>query len=91
MKISVLAKPKSKVEYIKVKGETNFIVAIKELAEKGRANQAIIKALAEFFNIPPSSIVLISGLRTKQKIFEIPLNMQDLISLQTSLRQIKLL
>ncbi|MBI2086051.1 DUF167 domain-containing protein [Candidatus Daviesbacteria bacterium] len=78
MRIFVKARPKSKKEYIKREGEGSFIVAVKEVSEKGKANQAIIKALAEFFNIPISSIVLVSGQTFKQKVFEIPLSLRDL-------------
>lgn len=72
MRIFVKARPKSKKEYVKREGEDSFTVAVKEVPEKGKANQAIIKALAEFFNIPTSSVILISGQTSKQKVFEIP-------------------
>jgi len=46
-------------------------VAIKEPPIQGKANAAIIKALAAHFNIPPSAVQLISGFSSKQKIFNI--------------------
>ncbi len=72
MRILISAKPKSKEEYIKRTGETNFKVAVKEIPEKGKANQAIIKVLAKYFSIPVSSIILISGQASKKKVFEVP-------------------
>ena len=72
MRILISAKPKSKEEYIKRTGETSFKVAVKEIPEKGEANQAIIKALAQFFNIPISSVILVSGQASKKKVFEVP-------------------
>lgn len=72
MRIFVKARPKSKKEYVKREKEDSFTVAVKEVPEKGKANRAIIKALAEFFNISTSSVTLISGQFSKQKVFEIP-------------------
>ena len=57
MKISVKAKPKSKKEFIKKTDVACFTVAVTEVPEKGKANQAIIKALAKFFGIPASSVI----------------------------------
>ncbi|MBA4320746.1 MAG: hypothetical protein C0412_20335 [Flavobacterium sp.] len=81
MRIFVKAKPKAKEEKIEKidslvskfrrGGEMSFIVAIKEPPEKGKANQAVIKKLAEYFKVPQSRIVLISGFSSKNKIFEI--------------------
>ena len=48
-----------------------FEVCVKELPEEGRANEAIIKVLAKYFNIAPSRIELVGGKRSKQKVFEI--------------------
>ena len=71
MRIFVKAKPNAKKEKIEKISETNFIVAIKEPPIQGKANAAIIKALAAHFNIPPSAVQLISGFSSKQKIFDI--------------------
>jgi len=71
MKIFVKAKPLSKEEYIKKIDELNFIVAIKEPPKDGKANRAIIKALAGHFSVAPSCVRLVSGFASKQKTFEI--------------------
>lgn len=71
MKIFVKAKPGAREEFIKKIDEINFSVAVKEPAIKGKANKAIAKALAEYFNVAPSSIRLVSGFSSKQKVFEI--------------------
>jgi len=71
MKIFVKAKPNSKKEFVEKISETNLLVAVKEPAIKGRANMAIQKALAEYFKVSPSQIVLVSGFSSKNKIFEI--------------------
>ncbi len=83
MKIIVKAKPNSKkvlVEKITqptlLDEETEtkvdiYKVSIKEPPVEGKANKAIIKALAEYFDIAPSLIFLTSGPTSRQKIFEI--------------------
>jgi len=71
MKIFVKAKPLSTKERIEKISETNFVVAVKEPPRNGRANAAIVKALADNFGISSSRIRLVSGFSAKQKIFEI--------------------
>lgn len=91
MKISVKAKPKSKKEYVKKLEGANFVVAVSEVPEKGKANQAIIKALADFLQVPVSSVILISGQALKQKVFEVPLTLEIIEKLPESEGQMKLL
>jgi len=57
MKIFVKAKPNAK--------------SVKEPPRQGRANAAIARALAEYFGVPLSSVRIISGFSSKQKIFEV--------------------
>ncbi len=71
MKIFVKAKPSAKEEKIEKIDEINFIVSVKEPPKDGKANKAIIKAIAAYFNIAPSCVNLISGFSSKQKVFEI--------------------
>jgi len=71
MKIFVKAKPRAKNEKIEKIGEDCFKVSVKEPPEEGKANQAIVKALAEYFKVNQSTIKLVSGFSSKNKIFEI--------------------
>ncbi len=71
MKIFIKAKPSAKNESVEKLGDYNFAVSVKEPPKDGRANKAIIKALAEYFKVSPFSIRLISGFSSKQKVFEI--------------------
>jgi hypothetical protein len=68
--------------FVKVKASASFnkIVPIDENhlevfvtapAKNGKANEALIKILAEYFTVSPSSISLIKGLKSRNKIFEI--------------------
>lgn len=91
MKISVKVKPKNKCEYIKKIGVVSFEIAVKEVPENGKANRAVINALAEFLNLPASSVGIISGQTSKQKVLEIAVTLEELEKLPDSPGQIKLL
>ena len=69
MKIFVKARPKTKVEKVEKVDEGHYKVWVKEAPEKGRANAAIIKILADYFGTP--KIKMVSGFSSSQKIFEI--------------------
>jgi len=70
MKIQVKVKPSSKTEEISQEGDS-FIVKVKEPPREGKANQAVIKLLAEHFSVPRSQIRILSGLRGRNKVIEI--------------------
>ncbi|MEK7578466.1 MAG: DUF167 domain-containing protein [Patescibacteria group bacterium] len=71
MKIFIKAKPNSREESIKKLSETNFEICVKEPPIKGRANAAIVKALARHFGVPLSSVSIVVGHTSHQKIVEI--------------------
>ncbi|MDD5341723.1 MAG: DUF167 domain-containing protein [Patescibacteria group bacterium] len=71
MKVCVLSKPNSKKPRIEKLSDGNFIVAVKERAIENYANQAIIKALADYLKVPPTRVSLIAGRKSKNKVFEI--------------------
>ena len=71
MKINVKAKPVAKEEKVVQIDETNFNVSVKEPPVQGRANMAIVKALASYFGVSTFQVKLISGFSSKQKVLEI--------------------
>ncbi|MBU0540632.1 DUF167 domain-containing protein [Patescibacteria group bacterium] len=72
MKIFVKAKPAAKETCVNKIDETHFSVSVKEPPRNGLANQAILRALSDHFNVPLSSVRMVSGFASKQKIFEVP-------------------
>jgi uncharacterized protein YggU (UPF0235/DUF167 family) len=48
-----------------------YKVSVKEPAVDGKANEAIAKALATYFDVAPSLVRLVSGQTSKRKVFEI--------------------
>jgi len=83
MKIIVKAKPNAKTESVERVGQPSlglsdlklelveYKVSVKEAPVGGRANEAIIRALAKYFNTSPSFVRLVSGASNKRKVFEI--------------------
>ena len=82
MKSYVKAKPRSKKEYVKKVDDNNYIVAVKEPPIAGKANKAIIRSLAEYFNKLPSQINITSGEKSKQKTVEVPVTKEELKTLK---------
>ncbi len=71
MKIIVKAKPNSKIELVEKIDNLHFEVSVKEPPVKGMANEAVRKALADYFKISPSRVSIIAGHASKSKIVEI--------------------
>jgi hypothetical protein len=71
MKIIVNVKTNAKENKILPGGASNFKIFVKEPAKEGRANKAIIKLLADYFDISKSSINIKLGLKSKKKIIDI--------------------
>lgn len=71
MKITVIVHPNAKKVRIEkdLLGTLHIFVNQPPLA--GKANQATIAALAEYFNVSKTNITLISGAKSKHKLFGI--------------------
>lgn len=70
MKIRVKVKPSSRAEGLGREGGS-FIVKVKEPAKDGKANQAVIKSLAEHFSVPESQVRILSGFKSRNKVIEV--------------------
>ncbi len=72
MIIHVKVRPGSKEEKIERVSESEFIVNIKERAEKGKANESLVRLLAKEFGVS-SKDVLIKNPSSRKKVIEIKL------------------
>jgi len=70
VKINVKVIPNSKTEEVVKEGD-RFLVRVKEPAKEGKANRAVIKLLAAYFKVAKSSIIILSGLKNKNKVIEV--------------------
>jgi len=70
MKIQVKVKPNSRSEEVRREGDS-FIVKVKEPPREGKANQAVIRLLAEHLGVPKSQVRILSGSKSKNKVVEV--------------------
>lgn len=70
MRISITVKPNSRQDRIE-KTENGYNIYVRAVPIENKANTAVIKLLSEYFDIPKSRIVIISGLKSKRKLVEI--------------------
>ncbi len=71
MQKKVKVKPNSKQQSIKEETDGSFTVNLKSPPVDGKANDELIRVLAEKFNVPKSKIRIKSGLSSRQKLIEI--------------------
>jgi len=71
MRIRVRVKPKAKKEEVKKISEEEYEVKVKEPPEGGRANERLIELLSKYFKVPKSSIRIVSGHTSRNKVVEI--------------------
>lgn len=60
-------------------GETRLKMRVSAVPEKGKANKAMIAALAKALGVPKSSVELLSGDTARQKILRIDGDPEDII------------
>jgi uncharacterized protein (TIGR00251 family) len=71
LKISVKTHPKSSKTEVFQKDTDHYEVWVREAPDKGKANQAVVKALSEHLDVPSSRISISSGHASRNKIIEI--------------------
>lgn len=71
MKITVVAKTNAKKNEVSVGKDGSLVVAVTAIPEKGKANKAIEKAVAKYYDVAPSKVRVIIGQTTRRKVVEI--------------------
>ena len=71
MKITVKVKPNAKECKVEEIGENQFLVRVKAPPKENKANQEVIETLAGYFEVPKSRILILTGLKSRQKIVKI--------------------
>lgn len=72
MLVKIKTFPDSKKAKVLKKSKDKYEVHVKENAERGKANEAVLLKMGEEFNVAPSKIRIIKGKRSPSKILEIP-------------------
>lgn len=71
MKVFVSVKPSAKRDAVERISATTLFVETKAPPREGKANRAAAKLIADFLDVSPSSVRLLRGETSRQKIFEI--------------------
>ncbi|MCL5432909.1 MAG: DUF167 domain-containing protein [Patescibacteria group bacterium] len=71
MKVSVVVHPNSKKARVEKDLFGTLHVYVNQPPLEGKANKAVIESLAKHFNAKKGDIFLLSGIKSKNKIFEI--------------------
>lgn len=70
MRIFVTAKTKARIERVEEVNKMHFTVSVKQEPIDGKANEAIVKLIAQHLGVPKSALTLRSGATGKHKVFE---------------------
>ena len=71
MRIFTKVKPNSKKEEVKQIDPTHFEIKVSASPHEGQANQAVIKVLTDYLDIPKSRLKIVLGEKSKHKTLEI--------------------
>lgn len=71
MKITIIAHPNSKKQRIEKDLLDTLHVYVSQPPLQGKANSAIRNALSSYFKTKVSNVLLVSGEKSKNKVFEI--------------------
>ena len=70
-RIDVLATPNARCNKVGGTHDGALKVRVVEVAEKGRANQAVLVALADALGVRESQVKLVGGASSRRKVFEV--------------------
>lgn len=68
MKLFVKVKPKAREEKVEKIDESHYIVHTKNAPEKGKANEGVIRQIADHFSVSKSSIAILTGKTSRLKV-----------------------
>lgn len=73
IKKTVKVKPNAKRQHIQEEADGSLTVSLKSSPVDGKANEELIKLLAQKFHVPKSKVSIKLGLSSRQKLVEIEL------------------
>lgn len=57
-------------DFVRKEGE-GFVVGIRSVPEKGRANEEVLRKLAKHLKVPQNAIRIVSGSTSRKKVVEV--------------------
>ncbi|MEE9567784.1 MAG: DUF167 domain-containing protein [Candidatus Binatia bacterium] len=70
-RIWVTVKPRAKKEEVRKTDEGQYIASVHAPPQEGKANEALIELLANYFSVPKSSVRIIRGQTGRKKLIEV--------------------
>lgn len=71
IRLQVRARPRARVDKVEASDLGEVRVYVSAAPEGGRANKAVIAAIAEALGVPKSSVALVRGKTSRDKLLEI--------------------
>lgn len=71
VRLQVRARPRARVNKVEVTDLGEVRVYVTEAPEGGRANKAVVAAIAEAVGVPKSAVALVRGATSRDKLLEI--------------------
>lgn len=71
MILSVIVKPNAKRECIEKQADGEYRISVNASPIEGKANEAVIRLLADHFSVPKSAVHIVRGAHGKRKWVEV--------------------
>jgi uncharacterized protein len=71
MRIQVKVTPRARQPGVATAADGTLVVKVRAPAEDGRANEAVIAALAEHFGVPRRAVRIVHGHTSRRKLVEV--------------------
>ena len=71
MRITVRVKPNARSTSVEKRPDGSYLVRVNAPPVEGKANEALVQILADYFDRPRSAIAIVRGSRGREKVVEI--------------------
>lgn len=71
VRVPVKVKPNAKAERVEVQPDGSLLVFVNAPPVDGKANEAVVRAVAAHFEVPRSSVEIVRGVTGRQKLLEV--------------------
>ena len=75
--VTVRARPGARSEKVVLQADGSLLVQVRAPALEGRANQALVLAVARALSLRPRQVRLVRGERSRDKLIEVELDSSD--------------
>ena len=72
MRFRIRVKPGAHEDKVSRESDGSLLVSVRARAQEGKANEAVVRAVARFLCVPKTSVRIRSGLSGRTKLLEIP-------------------